>query len=85
MEKKLKNVATVRVKTDLEKPMDIDILAESIKAVADNIDKALNSGLTYRAICLLIQDQMSTKEKIPLTDINKVLMYACNLRKYVTK
>lgn len=85
MEKKLKNVVTVRVKTDLEKPMDVNILAEAIKSVADNFDKALHSGLTKRAICVLIKDMMPAKEMIGIGDIGNVLTYAMNLRKHLTK
>lgn len=85
MTRQLKNIATVRVKTDLEKPIDVDILAESIKSVADTFEKAISGGLTMRAICVLINDSMPTKEKVSVTDIWNVLIYASNLRKYITK
>lgn len=84
-EKKLKTIKTIKVQTDEIKPMDISILAESVKKVADNMDKVLNSGLTLRAICILINDMMPTKEKVGIPDIRNVLIYASNLKKYIKK
>lgn len=83
--KKTKNLLTVKVESNLDKPMEMKILAESIKSVADNFSKALGSGLTLRAIAVLINDMMPTKDKVPVGDIKNILMYASNLRKHVTK
>lgn len=85
MPEKTKNIATVRVKTDLVKPIDVDIMAEDIKSVAANITKALKGGLTMRALCVLIQDQMPNKAKIPLHEIESVLKYAGSINTYLTK
>lgn len=84
-EKKLKNIATIRIKTDLEKPMDYDLIAENIKSVADSYSKALESGLSKRCIAVLINDAMPSKNKVSITDIQNVLVWASNLRIYTTK
>jgi len=80
-----KTIKTIRVKTDEVKPVDIEILAESVKKVADNMCKVLESGLTLRAISILIHDIMPAKEKVPAGDIRNVLIWASNLRKHITK
>lgn len=82
---KLKNAKIITIKTDEENPMPVELIAENIKKVADSFSKALNSGLTKQAICLLIQNAMPASQRISVTDINNVLVWASNLRKYVTK
>lgn len=84
MEPKSKKTV-IKVVTDYVNPMDITLLAESIKKVADNMSKVLGSGLSIKALCILIQASMTQKEKIPLVDIERVLLHASNLRKFVTK
>lgn len=80
-----KNVATVRVKTDAEKPIDIDLIAESIAAVAGNFEKALKSGLTMRAIVLLVHDAIPAKFSVSKKDIELVLQYAPIIKTYLNK
>ena len=83
-DKRTRTVATVRVKTDLEKPMDIDLIAEHIKAVSENFKKAMESGLQKRAIIILIHDMIPQK-RVSLRDIEDVLYWAGQLSSYLKK
>lgn len=83
--KEEKTLINIKVATDAIKPVDVKIMAESIKSVADNMSKVLGSGLTMRAICVLIHNAMPIKERIGLADIENVLLHASNLRKYTSK
>lgn len=85
MEKKTKNIATIRVKTDLEKPIDIDMVAEHIKSVSDNFQKALSSGMKMEGIVTLLHDSMPAKIKVNKTDIWNVLLYATKLKQHFIK
>lgn len=85
MESRKKNIATIRVKTDIENPIDVDLMAEHIKAVADHFSNALEKGLTRQAIAILIHHSMPLRDRVSVKDIMNVLAWACQLRKYVTK
>lgn len=83
--KKLKTIKTIRVKTDAEKPIEIEILAESIKAVSDHFNKAINSGLRKRAIAILIHDIIPSKNKVGIVDILTILDNLPLIKLHLTK
>lgn len=45
-----------------EPPVTEEILAQSIKKIADSFDKIARSGLSYRAIILLLSDASGTSK-----------------------
>ncbi len=82
---KLKNVKTVNIKTDEENPIPIELIAESIKLVGENMDKILKSGLTLKAICILINANLPSNNKIGLKDIELILTTTSKLDVYIDK
>ena len=69
---------TVRVvQKDDAKPMPVEIIAESIKAISEGIKKLRNSPLNDKALMLLIQHAAPYagryNQKIGLTEIRAVL------------
>ncbi len=85
MEKKLKNVKTVIIKTDEENPIPIELIAESIKMVGENMGKVLKSGLTLKAICILINANLPSNNKMGLKDIELILTTTSKLDVYIDK
>jgi len=75
----MKKAQTITIKTDEENPMPIEIIAETIKAVSDNMSKALNSGLTLKGICVLVNASLPSNNKIGLKDIELILTTASKL------
>lgn len=82
---KKKSLKTVSITTDEENPMPIELVAESIKSVSDNIGKALKSGLTTRAICILINANLPSTNRIGTKDIELILTTASKLDVYIDK
>jgi transcriptional regulator with PAS, ATPase and Fis domain len=82
---KLKNVKTVTIKTDEENPIPIELIAENIKLVGENMSKVLKSGLTLKAICILINANLPSNNKIGLKDIELILSTTSKLDVYIDK
>lgn len=59
----------IRIKKDTENPESVELLAKSIIQVSEAASKLLKSGLTTRAIVVLLQDG------IGMTKINKSQIY----------
>lgn len=86
MKKKIENkktIATVRVQTDMEKPVEIELLAESIKAVADNLQKVTDGPLTKRAVAILLHDVIPARHRVTVTDIITVLNWLPAIRSHI--
>jgi hypothetical protein len=62
----------IKVKKSEDKPESTEILAASIVQISDGFAKLLNSGLTKRAISVLLQDGIGAA-KISKKDIILVL------------
>ncbi len=70
---------TVKIVQDPEQPVEREILARQIGAMADAFVKLLNQGITRRGLVVLIQDAAP----YPLTkkDVNAVLDALKDLRR----
>jgi hypothetical protein len=75
----------IKIKTDEENPEPIELIAKAVIAMSDNFQKALNSGLTERAIVVLIHDAIPGRESVSIQDIKTVLKYASELKKHYIK
>jgi hypothetical protein len=68
----------VLVKQDEQKPVAVEVLAESIKAIAEGVRKLRAGPLNERALFLLIQHAAPTigkynSQKIGISDIRAVI------------
>lgn len=67
------------INKDDTKPMPVEVLAESIKAISDGVRKLMNGPLNDKAIFILIQNAAPSvggrygAQKIGLTEIRAVL------------
>jgi len=59
------NKATIKIKKDEDNPEPLELLAKSIIQVSDGFEKISRSGLTDRALIVLLQDIIGS------TKINK--------------
>lgn len=75
MSTKAKQPPPVIVNDDDQAP---EMLASSIRKTAESAERLLNSGLTMRAICVLIRDATN----LPLGEIERVLRAARELSRY---
>ena len=71
----------LKVIPDPEHPVPGEVLASAIEAIASGVDSLFNSGLSERAILLLISDA----SKHPKTTVQEVLTGIQNLRKFYLK
>jgi hypothetical protein len=72
------NVTTnVSVKRNEENPEPIELIAASIVKVADGIDRMAKSGLSPRAIVVLLHDAT----RVPMGHIERIINCAPALRK----
>lgn len=78
-----KTMLKYSVTTDKLKPESVEILAENLKVIADSFKKVLNSGLSKRAIIVLIKDRCSNS--LSMNQIETVLDEAANLDKFLKK
>lgn len=69
----------VVVKRDEEKPEPLELIAASVVKVADGLDRMRKSGLTPRAIQVLLHDVT----RVPLYQIEQILEAGPKLRKYM--
>ena len=79
-----KTTQTIRIKTDEENPVDVELIAEAIIQIAEAFEKINNSQLSRRAIVLLLQDMIGTG-KIGKQQIELVLDNAAKLKEYYIK
>lgn len=70
---------TLTVKRDEENPEPLELIAASVIKLADGIDKMKRSGLSQRAIKILLYDVT----KVPLNHIEKILNAGPALRGYM--
>ncbi len=76
----------LKIIQDENEPVAVEILADSILQISVAAKKLLNSGLTMRAIVLLIQDLAQTgRRKISRDMIELVLENLPRLEEYVQK
>lgn len=80
-----KNLKTITIVTDEENPIPVELIGESIKSISDTMSKVLNSGLTLKAICILINANLPSNNKIGLRDIELILTNASKLDVYIDK
>jgi glutaredoxin-related protein len=73
------------VKQDEEKPIAVEILAASILAFDKATKRMVASGLTNRAIALLINDAMRPVDRISVTKIEDVLRELPRLAEIYTR
>lgn len=71
------------IKNDKDKPLPVEIIAESIVEVAKGFRAMRNSRLTRRAIMILIKD--SCTGNVTLSDISKIMDAAADLDKNFIK
>ena len=79
-----KVVQTIRIKTDEENPVDVELIAEAIIQVAESFEKINDSQLSRRAIVLLLQDMIGVG-RIGKQQIELVLDNAARLKEYYIK
>ena len=80
-----KVVQTIRIKTDEENPVDVELIAEAIIQVAESFEKINDSQLSRRAIVLLLQDMIGVG-RIGKQQIELVLDNAARLKEdYIKK
>lgn len=87
MNKKLKTKdQIVKIKVSEEDPESVELIAKSIVAVSDSFEKLLNSGLSERAIVLLLHDLIPGYCGVGIKHIEAILKYAPKLKStYSTK
>ena len=74
----------IKVKKNEENPESVELLAQSIIQVAEASQKLLNSGLTERAIAVLLQDGIGAS-KISKSQIYLVLNNLPRLKAWYVK
>lgn len=83
MTKKAKT-QTITVKTNLENPEPVELIAQSVIDVSDAFKRIAQNGLQKRAIILLIHDIVKNKG-VNMTQIEAVLDAAPKLESYYIK
>lgn len=64
-----KHIHTIKIKSNIEDPIPVELIAEHIKQISETMEQALNAGLSSRVIILLIKDQLPNIQILHIRDV----------------
>lgn len=80
--KKRKTLKTIKVTTDEDSPIDVEIVAEAIELIAKKFSEIEKGRLSRRAVIVLLHDLIGPQH-INKKQIELVLEYGPLLRRYL--